>query len=248
MMFRLMLLAVSVIPLCVAQGPLRFEVKHVEKKTPACVITFDYPEIILAASPEVRDRMNAGILRILLRRTDWPPRDSGLRSLDSYANEFLKYCAEFQRGPQPRALYEHKLVTILRYRPPILSFRCDADMDGGGVHPYGTTLYVNFESSSGKTLKLADLLKEGAMEKLNSVAEANFRQDRRLSATDSLSEHAYTFPGDRFRLNENFGVGEREIVFLFNTYEIGPGAIGPTEITIVYPQIRELLKPGLRLW
>ena len=192
--------------------------------------------------------MNAGILRVLLRRSDWPAPDSGVRSLDAYANVFLKQCAGFQEQPEAPELYEHKLVTIFRYTPPILSFKCDADEDGGGVHPFGTTLFVNFESSTGQTVVITDLLREGALAKLESVAEANFRSDHKLSSTERLSEQSWSFPGDRFRLNDNFGVGERELVFLFNTYEIGPGAMGATEITIVYPQLRDLLKPDLHLW
>jgi hypothetical protein len=54
--------------------------------------------------------------------------------------------------------------------------------------------------------------------------------------------------GDRFRLNKNFGIGERELVFLFNTYEIGPGAMGATEIRMPYQQIHNLFKPDLHLW
>jgi uncharacterized protein DUF3298 len=247
MMLRLILLTVSIVPWAVAQGPLRFELKLVEKKTPTCVISFEYPEIISAASPQVRDTINAGLLRVLLRRSDWPASDSGFHSLDAYINAFLKDCAEFQTEPQHHELYEHKLVTIFRYTPPILSFRCDSVEDAGGVHPFGTTLFVNFESITGRTVAITDLLREGALPKLQSVAEAIFRRDNKLSSSESLSQYGYSFPGDRFRLNDNFGIGERELVFLFNTYEIGAGAMPATEIAIAYPLIRDLLKPDLHL-
>jgi Protein of unknown function (DUF3298) len=246
-MVRLILLTVSMVSLGVAQGPLRFELKQVEKKTRTCVISFEYPEIISAASPQVRDRMNAGILRILLRRSDWPGSDSGFRSLDAYANGFLEDCAEFQKQPQRRELYEHKFVTIFRYTPPILSFRCDADEDAGGVHPFGSTFFVNFQSSTGETVAMTDLLRDGALPKLEAAAEKTFRRDQKLSPTESLSEQSYSFPGGRFKLNDNFGLGETELVFLFNTYEIGPGAMPATEIRIPYPLIRDLLKPDLHL-
>ena len=193
MMLRLVVLAVSIAGLAAAQTPLRFELKQVEKKTTTCVITFEYPEIISAESPQARDRMNAGILRVLLRNSAWPASDSGFGSVDAYADAFMKECAEFQKRPEARELYEHKFVTIVRYTPPILSFRCDADEDGGGVHPFGTTLFVNFESSTGKTVSMADLLKEGASAKLESVAEAKFRRDHNFSATEKLSEQSYSF-------------------------------------------------------
>lgn len=246
-MLRLILLALSAVLLGNAQGALRFELKHFEKKTKACVIQVEYPEIVSAASGEARDRMNAGILRVLLRASDFLASDSGLRSLDEYANRFLKDCEGFQSRPEARDLYEFKRVTIFRYTPPILSFRCDATEDGGGVHPFGSTFFVNFETETGKTIALTDLLKEGSLPKLTSLAEGIFRRDHKLSATESLSEQGYGFPENRFSLNDNFGVGESELMFLFNTYEIGAGAMGSTEIKIDLALVRGLLKPNVRL-
>jgi hypothetical protein len=246
-MLRLILLALSAASLGIAQGPLRLELKHFEKKTKPCVIQLEYPEIVSAASAEARDRMNAGILRVLLRRSDFPGSDSGFRSLDEYANGFLKSCEEFQSRPEARGLYEYKMVTIFRYTPPILSFRCDATEDAGGVHPFGSTFFVNFESETGKTVALTELLKEGSLPKLTSLAEEVFRRDHKLSAAESLSEQGYGFPDNRFKLNDNFGVGERELLFLFNTYEIGAGAMPATEIRIDHALLRGLLKRDLRL-
>lgn len=241
-MFRLVLLMASMAFVSFAQGPLRFELKRVEKQTKACAISFEYPEIVSAASSEVRDRINAGVLRVLLRQSDWPGNNSGFRSLDAYADAFLKYCDEYQKRPEAHDLYEHKFVTIFRYTPPVLSFRCDADADLGGVHPFGTTFFVNFEGSTGKELAIGDLLKQGALPKLETIAERIFRRSYNLPASGSLSEQGYDFPGDRFRLNDNFGVGERDLFFLFNTYEIGAGAMPPTEISIPLGLLRELLK------
>jgi uncharacterized protein DUF3298 len=196
--------------------------------------------------------MNAGILRVLLRQSNWPALDSSARSLDAYANAFLEECEEFhdwaKEKPPDRELYEHKLVTVLRHTPPILSFRCDAEEDGGGAHPFGTILFANFESSTGRAVVLTDLLRESALAKLETVAEENFRHDNKLSPTESLSDNGYNFPGDRFRLNKNFGVGEKNLVFLFNTYEISAGAMDATEVTIPYVQIHDLVKPDLHLW
>jgi hypothetical protein len=179
MILRLGTLAVFLAGWGTAQTPLRFELKHVEKKA-TCVITFEYPEIISTESPQARDRMNAGILRILLRNSAWPASDSGFGSVDAYADAFIQECGEFQKRPDARELYEHKVITIFRRTPPILSFRCDADEDGGGVHPFGTILSVNFESSTGRTIIMADLLKDGGSAELESVAEAKFRRDHKL--------------------------------------------------------------------
>ena len=247
-MLRMVAVAAWMACSSIAQGPLRFEVKRVEKKTASCVIAFEYPEIISAATPQARERMNAGIRRVLLRRTDWPAPDSGRASLEAYAQEFMASCAGYQKGSEPRPLYQHKKVTIFRYTAPILSFQCEADEDEGGAHPFGTIWFVNFESSTGKAVTLTDLLREGAFAKFESVAEAKFRQDHQLSPTENLSEHGFSFPGNRFQLNSNIGVGEKEVVFLFNTYEIGPGVMGATELTLPWALVRNLVRPDLHLW
>jgi hypothetical protein len=251
MTLRLLALVVSTACWSFAQGPLRFELRHVEKKTAGCgVLTFEYPKIISAASPEARDKINAGILRVLLRVTDaGPPRYAG-RSLDSYTAQFLTECREFRawsEGKPPfRELYEHKRVTIFRYTPPILSFRFDAVADHGGVHPYGNTLFANFDSVTGEAIVLSGVLRDGGYAKLEATAERMFRSQYKLAPSDELSEF-YSFPGDRFTLNDNFGFGEDELVFIFNAYEIASGAAGSIEIKVPYALLREALKPGLRL-
>ncbi len=243
-MLRLITVTVWLAALAVAQGPLRYETRRIEKNSPGCVVSFEYPEIISAASPEVRDRINAGILGVLLRRTDWPASDSGIRSLDAYAKTFLNYCEhngskEFENRPW----YERKTVKVFRSMPPVFSFQCVAHADAGGVHPFGTTFYVNFESKTGKPVKLIDILKPGALGRLASLAESHFREDHKLSATESLLENGFNFPSDRFKLNDNYGIGDKALVFLFNTYEIAAGAMGPTEFKIPYTDMRQLLKP-----
>ena len=109
-----------------------------------------------------------------------------------------EYCECFCDGSTFQApalgLYQYKLVTIFHYTPPILSFRCDATEDGGGVHPFGTTFFVNFESDTGKAVAVADLLKEGALPKLSPLRKGSFggitksprRRAFRNRATDSL--------------------------------------------------------------
>lgn len=239
-MFRIIVVAACLGTWAVAQPRLRYETRRFEKKTSNCVVSFEYPEITSAASPEVRDRIDAGIRKVLLRMTQYPPAPSHFQSLEQYATNF---CGTEHAHPalRGRKLYEHKIVKFHRSTPPVFSFRCDASVDAGGVHPYGTTLYLNFNSETGKPVRLVDILRPGALPALRSVAESRFREDHKLSATDSLAEVSFNFPNDRFELNDNYGIGDEAVVFLFNTYEISAGAMGPTEIVIPYSDIRDLM-------
>jgi hypothetical protein len=247
-MFRLMMVTVWLAALAIAQGPLGYETKRIEKKSAGCVVSFEYPEITSAASPQVRDRINAGVLGVMMRSSGWPAPDSGARSLDAYVKMSFEGCAQFHNWAKgtvaDRELYEHKIIEVFRSSPPVFSLQCVADEDGGGVHPFGTTFYVNFYSGTGKSVKLADVLQPGALPRLRSIAELQFRKDHKLSVTESLSNTGFSFPGDAFQLNDNYGIGEKALVFVFNTYEIAAGAMGETRIEIPYADMSHLLKPG----
>jgi hypothetical protein len=91
------------------------------------------------------------------------------------------------------------------------------------------------------------MLRPGALARLAFLAEMNFRKDHKLSATESLSESGFNFPGDTFKLNDNYAIGDKALIFLFNTYEIAAGAMGETEVKIPYADMRDLLKPGFGL-
>jgi hypothetical protein len=250
-MLRFVVVTVWLAASAAAQGPLQYEMRRTEKKSPGCLVSFEYPEVTSAASPKVRDRINAGLLRVLLRRSDWPAADSGAESVAAYMKMSFDNCAQFHNWAKgtvaARDLYERKVVTVFRSTAPVFSLRCQADEDGGGVHPFGTTFYINFEIKTGEVVKLLDILRPGALEQLTVLAESHFRQDYKLSATESLSEIGFRFPNDQFRLNDNYGIGDSGLVFHFNTYEIGPGAMGETEVEIPYAEMRQLLKPGTGL-
>ena len=250
-MVRLIVLAVWLAALAAAQAPFRYEIRRMEKKSPSCSLSFEYLEITSAASVEVRDRLNAGILKLMLRRAEFPGDDSGMRSLDAYSAKYIKECSayhEWVKGTPPdHPMYEHKVVKLLRSAPPVFSFQLDASADSGGVHPFGTIFYLNLDSSTGRPVTLADVLRPGAMPRLAALAERNFRKDQGLSPIQSLSESAFNFPGDKFTLNDNYAFGDRALIFLFNTYEFSAGSMGPTELRIDYADMPDLLKPAFGL-
>jgi hypothetical protein len=42
-------------------------------------------------------------------------------------------------------------------------------------------------------------------------------------------------------LNDNFAVAKRGIIFYFNSYEIAPYAMGPTELLIPYAKLSGII-------
>jgi hypothetical protein len=80
------------------------------------------------------------------------------------------------------------------------------------------------------------------MNGLNNVAEKIFCKVKELKPEDNLEEAGFWFKGNKFSFNENFGIRNEGLVFYFNSYEIAPYAMGPTEIMIPYSEIKNLVK------
>jgi hypothetical protein len=113
----------------------------------------------------------------------------------------------------------------------------------GGAHGMNAASFVNWNSKANKALKLSELFKPGYEQQLTKIAEIIFRKDEKLSETASLADD-YFFKDGKFTLNENFLITPLGIKFLYNDYEIKPGAAGQTELLIPYAQIKQLLKPN----
>nr|MCU0409966.1 RsiV family protein [Bacteroidales bacterium] len=81
----------------------------------------------------------------------------------------------------------------------------------------------------------------GYENELNNTAEKIFRAEKQLSPDANLESEGFWFEGNKFYLNKNFGIKNDGLVFYFNSYEIAPYAMGPTEIKIPYATIKKLV-------
>jgi hypothetical protein len=75
------------------------------------------------------------------------------------------------------------------------------------------------------------------MEFLREAGEEEFRAERELGPEVSLEEAGFSFPDNRFSLNDNYGFSKEGIVFFFNGYEVAAYAEGPTAIVIPYEKL-----------
>jgi len=124
----------------------------------------------------------------------------------------------------------------------ILSFQSEFDHFTGGAHGNSGMYFTNFNSLDGKKLNLSDLLVASYGAELDNIAEKKFRREKELGTEANLEEAGFWFKQGKFSLTENFGIKNDGLVFYFNSYEIAPYAMGPTEIKIPYAEIRNLIK------
>ena len=97
--------------------------------------------------------------------------------------------------------------------------------------------------ANGNQVTLDDLMSPGYEAALNVEGERAFREARQLAEHSSLEEDGFTFANNAFVLNDNYGVNKDGLSFIFNSYEVAPYVMGPTEFTIPYEDISSLIRP-----
>lgn len=203
-------------------------------------VHISYPKISDTFAPEAAARINQFIEQQLLEYSD----DEGKQpaSLDELANQFI---GDYLKDPSPighweldrriEAVYAHSsLVTLLLTESGYT----------GGAHPFSGQRYFVMDMQASKQLTLNDLFSPGYEGALNTAGERAFREARELPLNSSLEADGFWFENDTFKVNTNFGVLDDGLGFIFNAYEVAPYAMGPTDYTIPYDDIRALIPDG----
>jgi hypothetical protein len=203
-------------------------------------VRLQYPEFINAATARGRDSLNKTVADWILARV----LESGVASApDSVASEFLRGFSSFiARFPDSRQQWMiERTVSVINDTLGIATLRYDEFSYTGGAHPNSTRTYANIDLTTGRKLTLAEITKAGAMERLVAVGETEFRRLKQLATNASLDQAGFWFTQNRFRLNDNFAIAKRGIIFYYNSYEIAPYAMGPTELLIPYSKLSGII-------
>jgi len=111
----------------------------------------------------------------------------------------------------------------------------------GGAHGSPTAAVATFDALTGKQLTWDDLVPNKAA--LKTLAEKKFRETRTdlFGASDGIESFEFdaTMP---FDLAQNFGLVQNGIYLHYLVYEVGPYAIGNTQMTISYEELGALAK------
>jgi len=209
----------------------------VDKPDSACsLFTIRYP-IFKSAKP-----LNDLLLKKLIRVST---KDTLINNINSLIGDFFKPYNDFNKHHSNKDITYvlNDSIRVLRQDSSLTTLEIKSYEFRGGAHGMNATSFVNWDSKPNKALKLSDIFKPGYEQQLTKIGETIFRKDEKLSETASLADD-YFFKDAKFSLNENFLITPLGIKFLYNDYEIKPGAAGQTELLIPYAQIKSLLKPN----
>ena len=231
-----------------------YTMRSIEKRSGDCsggngcaTVQLTFPEIVSAQRNAVADS-----LRLLTQSHIFAPvyadeeinaRGIMARTADGFADQFF---AEFEKMQQESPGYVsawtvERNMRVLRNAPPLLSLEISEMTYTGGAHPNSFTRYINIDTRTGQQIRLADLLKPGALEKLRKIAEMRFRAQMEMPEKESWEQKGFFFENNSFELNDNFQIGDNGLEFLFNPYEIAPYAFGAMTLELPYSEIGDLL-------
>lgn len=204
-------------------------------------ILFEFPEIKYAYTAFVKDSISWQIQNILLSNYTV---GANINSLDSLSKLFFFDYQDMSKDfPGYNLPWElNNTISVIYNDNSIVSLQSEFYHFTGGVHGNSGVYFTNFNSEDGRKLALSDLLIPNYIRELNLTAEKIFRTQNNLLPDEDLEAAGYWFEGNKFSLNDNFGIKNDGLVFYFNSYEIAPYAMGPTEILIPYKEMKNLVK------
>lgn len=195
------------------------------------------------------ENINATLQSWIADSTEIAPGEgySGKRSIGDLADNFLREYRRERKERESVPAYEFDLNgSVLLNRKGVLTVSISTQSYTGGAHgSYGTRYFV-FDVLSGKRLSVGDLFVSGFEDRLNRLIDSRYRQMKGLSETERLDGEKGQLFENVIRFTDNVALTPEGVTFFYNNYEIAAYVYGPTEITLPYSDVADILKPEFR--
>lgn len=213
--------------------------------SPECKISLD----VMAAkgNGKAEQAINKAIVAKLFDFTNLSPKvavDSFARKYTSDYVENMSLLYKDDRGDEskkPWYQYYYDVKTKVEDgREGVCVYIINISYYEGGAHGIEHTLTMNFDKQTGKQLTLADVFVAGYQQKLNEKLVDALLKKVDVNNVNELHDKDYLYSTDMFP-SENFILGEDEITFIYNPYEIAPYEKGKTEISLDYDDLEDIM-------
>lgn len=212
-------------------------------RTASISLRYEYPQILSGTPVPLADSLRRMITLLVFSTLEAEGTDT--IGFNGMAGELLAQYGElreeFSDYATPWELT--RKMGILSDSCGIVSLQFDESSDLGGAHGMETSTLLTFEAEGGRLLHAEDLFLPGSGEVLAAALEKEFRRVRQIADGVSLSDAGFWVEEGKFPVTSNFAVLPGELLFYYAPYEIGPYAVGPTEVRIPTRAVREILRP-----
>lgn len=210
----------------------------------ACAkIEFRYPFIEEGPEPAkkiINDFINEDLIRSIYSFEEGSPSDL---NLEEAGERFMKgYRSLKNESPDATAMWEVGTNgEIILQNANFITLRLQNHSYTGGAHPNYYINVTTFDLNNGKQLGWQDMITDTSAIKL--LGKAKFKETRSSDGEEFLWEDY--FGGEEYLLPENFGLTKQGLYFSYNYYEAAPYAAGPTEYTIPFEALKNIIDPKM---
>jgi hypothetical protein len=232
-----------------AENNLKFDIVKYEKQSEGCdslredncaKIRIEFPQITSFENEVVKGKINKSIANLFSRDILGETKSDDFETqMNSFIDEYDSCMKEFPDEFQ--SWFIERTGEVKLNKGNIFSVDYLDYSFTGGAHPNTFVTFKNFNLTDGKEITLNEIIPSDKQNNLTTIAEAEFRKLKNLTAEADLGQAGFWFESNKFYLNDNFLIGDSSLVFYYNSYEITAYAFGPTELEIPYSKIESLV-------
>ena len=218
-----------------------------DKDAPSCKVTLNVA-CANGDQPEINKNINHSIAQELFDMEGL----SIQQAADSFATKYTQdyktnlapLYAEDKGDNEKRSWYEYHYTIDTHTQgghDGAIVYLADVDYYEGGAHGIKQQIVLNFNAKTGERMTLKDIFVPGYEVRLSELLLDKLMNQADVSSIEELRAKNYLYAMDMFP-SDNFILGDDEITFIYNIYEIAPYSAGKTEISISYSEVKDLLK------
>ena len=207
------------------------------KDSPQCQVQLD----ILAANDtasEAGRRMNEQIIKKIFDMEQLSVQAAADSFANVYTRDYRKNMAPLYRedradaAKRPWYEYRYTVTTETRgERKGVTNYLITLDYYEGGAHGITQLLTLNMDNKTGEMVTLNDVYGENFEQPLTERLLEALLEKTGAHNISELHDRGYLYSMDMF-VPANFIVGDDEVTFIYNPYEIAPYSEGRIELVI----------------
>lgn len=201
-----------------------------------------------APQDSINRLINANILQLAFEYEDVSPQvavDSFTHYyLNKYHEELTPYYAEDKEKGEIGGWYNYQYELnskVVAAQDSVWGYQLERITYEGGAHGSHTITYVNYHKATGRQLTLEDVFAPDYEKTLSRILLTALQDKLQMHSLDELHDNGFLTWTDMYP-SKNFLLAPEGVKFYYNAYEIAPYAAGPTELTISYETLKDLLK------
>ena len=205
--------------------------------SPQCKVSLDIHQATNATSETGRN-INSAIVKKIFDMEDIGVQEAADSFASLYTSEYLKNMELLYRvdrnDSNKRPWYEYRYSVNTETRcnaKDITNYLITLDYYEGGAHGIKQLLTLNFDDNTGNILTLRDIYGNDYETRITEQLLQALLKKVDCKDTQQLREHGYLYSMDMF-IPENYIIGDDNITFIFNPYEIAPYSEGCIELII----------------